>query len=358
MQKQGAPAVFDVPAPQYPIESVDKALKILLLLGERSELRLTDVAEYLNVATSTAHRLLAMLQYRGFVRQDPRTRAYRAGTALTGVALSILERFDVYRRFSRQFVPDPLTWNSRKRRTSLSWSAPAFGSSTPSRARRRRGLPLGWAIPCPPTARRLARRCWLTVPRTSSGGSIPTRNSARLAPTNSESTCRSALAAGAGDPTPDSATSNEESENGICSVAVAYPPRQAPMRLALNVAAPIHRMNWRLVRAAGRRSRQYVAESAKPAGPDWGDQEFQQFGLIDVHLFCCAHFAWRKEVLLCTDLRLRKVGKWSRHHRPVSVRRPSRWRFPRAAARSRRRASRTWSGGMPACVTRRAAAPG
>ena len=95
MQKQGAPAVFDVPAPQYPIESVDKALKILLLLGERSELRLTDVAEYLNVATSTAHRLLAMLQYRGFVRQDPRTRAYRAGTALTGVALSILERFDV-----------------------------------------------------------------------------------------------------------------------------------------------------------------------------------------------------------------------------------------------------------------------
>ena len=95
MQKQGAPAVFDVPAPQYPIESVDNALKILLLLGERSELRLTDVAEYLNVATSTAHRLLAMLQYRGFVRQDPRTRAYRAGTALTGVALSILERFDV-----------------------------------------------------------------------------------------------------------------------------------------------------------------------------------------------------------------------------------------------------------------------
>ena len=95
MQKQGAPAVFDAPAPQYPIESVDNALKILLLLGERSELRLTDVAEYLNVATSTAHRLLAMLQYRGFVRQDPRTRAYRAGTALTGVAFSILERFDV-----------------------------------------------------------------------------------------------------------------------------------------------------------------------------------------------------------------------------------------------------------------------
>jgi hypothetical protein len=48
--------------PQYPIESVDNALKVLLLLGERSELRLTEVSEYLGVASSTAHRLLAMLQ--------------------------------------------------------------------------------------------------------------------------------------------------------------------------------------------------------------------------------------------------------------------------------------------------------
>ncbi|MGH3622397.1 MAG: helix-turn-helix domain-containing protein, partial [Sciscionella sp.] len=36
--------------PQYPIESVDNALKVLLLLGERDELRLTEVSEYLGVA--------------------------------------------------------------------------------------------------------------------------------------------------------------------------------------------------------------------------------------------------------------------------------------------------------------------
>src|SRR5947208_17058840 len=83
------------PAPQYPIESVDNALRILLLLGERSELRLTEVAEFLGVASSTAHRLLAMLQYRGFIRQEARSKAYRPGTALTGVAFSILQRFDV-----------------------------------------------------------------------------------------------------------------------------------------------------------------------------------------------------------------------------------------------------------------------
>ncbi|MEV0636029.1 helix-turn-helix domain-containing protein, partial [Streptomyces sp. NPDC050619] len=83
------------PAPQYPIESVDNALRVLLLLGERNELRLTEVAQYLGVATSTAHRLLAMLTYRGFIRQAERGKAYVPGTALTGVAFSILQRFDV-----------------------------------------------------------------------------------------------------------------------------------------------------------------------------------------------------------------------------------------------------------------------
>src|ERR1700722_20774872 len=95
MKKSGIGQASAPGVPQYPIESVDNALKVLLLLGERNELPLPDVAEYLHVATSTAHRLLAMLQYRGFMRQDPRTRVYLPGTALTGVAFSILQRFDV-----------------------------------------------------------------------------------------------------------------------------------------------------------------------------------------------------------------------------------------------------------------------
>src|SRR3954447_22353858 len=73
-------AVRDVaasgPTPQYPIVSVDNALKVLLLLAERTELRLTDVSDYLGVASSSAHRMLAMLLYPGFVRQDPKTKAY------------------------------------------------------------------------------------------------------------------------------------------------------------------------------------------------------------------------------------------------------------------------------------------
>lgn len=83
--------------PQYPIESVDNALRLVLLLGERPEIRLTEASEYLQVASSTAHRLLSMLQYRGFIRQDPVSRAYLPGSALTRVASAVSARMDVPR---------------------------------------------------------------------------------------------------------------------------------------------------------------------------------------------------------------------------------------------------------------------
>ena len=81
--------------PQYPIESVDNALKILLLFEEQTQVRLTDASAYLGVASSTAHRLMAMLQYRGFVRQNPATRAYQPGPALSSIAFAIMGRMDV-----------------------------------------------------------------------------------------------------------------------------------------------------------------------------------------------------------------------------------------------------------------------
>ncbi|NNN18294.1 MAG: IclR family transcriptional regulator [Acidimicrobiaceae bacterium] len=84
--------------PQYPIASVDNALRLILLLGERSEVRLTDASAYLGVASSTAHRLFAMLSYRGFVRQDPQTKVYQSGAALTNIAFSLLNKLDVRTR--------------------------------------------------------------------------------------------------------------------------------------------------------------------------------------------------------------------------------------------------------------------
>lgn len=67
--------------PSYVIESVDNALRLLELLRDVGELRLSDAATTLGVANSTAHRLLAMLAYRGFAVQDER-RHYHPGPAL------------------------------------------------------------------------------------------------------------------------------------------------------------------------------------------------------------------------------------------------------------------------------------
>jgi DNA-binding IclR family transcriptional regulator len=83
------------PTPQYPLESVDNALQILMLLVTRTELRLTEVGVHLGVASSTAHRLLAMLQYRGLIRQDPRTKVYQAGPSLDRLAFTVLKQLDV-----------------------------------------------------------------------------------------------------------------------------------------------------------------------------------------------------------------------------------------------------------------------
>lgn len=82
-------------APQYPISSVNNALRLVLMFRDHRELRLSEVAVHLGVANSTAHRLLAMLQYHSFVRQDPGSKAYQAGPALVEVGLSVVRSMDI-----------------------------------------------------------------------------------------------------------------------------------------------------------------------------------------------------------------------------------------------------------------------
>lgn len=73
--------------PSYSIESVDHALRLVTLLQQEGPLRVTEAAERLGVARSTAHRLLAMLVYRDFAEQDD-SRRYLAGLVLRRPASS------------------------------------------------------------------------------------------------------------------------------------------------------------------------------------------------------------------------------------------------------------------------------
>lgn len=81
--------------PNYPIGSVDNALRLLRLFGRQKTVRVAEAGRDIGVARSTAHRLMQMLQYHGFVSQDPESKAYTAGPELIGMAVSLVGGLDL-----------------------------------------------------------------------------------------------------------------------------------------------------------------------------------------------------------------------------------------------------------------------
>lgn len=69
----------------YLIKSAAHTLEVLDLLGERQEIRVKDVAEYLGIAASSAHRLLSTLQHYQYVTQDEQGSLYRPGAKMPKV---------------------------------------------------------------------------------------------------------------------------------------------------------------------------------------------------------------------------------------------------------------------------------
>lgn len=232
-----APAFGD--PPQYPIESVDNALRVLILLAQRRSLRLTDVSSYLGVASSTAHRVLAMLTYRGLVRQDAATRSYLPGPALDQLALGVVRRLDA--RVKARPVLEKL--NSDLGETvhlgRLESSAVHFIDSIESTKALRVVNRLGRSMPahCTSTGKVLLA----TLTQDEVFALYPNEELTTL--TRHSLVTRTELLA-------DLATirkrgfalSQEESEEGVSSVAVALGVSTGP-RLAVCASAPISRMN-------------------------------------------------------------------------------------------------------------------
>ncbi|GHF40387.1 DNA-binding IclR family transcriptional regulator [Amycolatopsis bartoniae] len=77
-----------------PVRSVDKALVVLQLLGDRGPegLSLVDVAQALGSPKSGAHLTLSALRHRGFVTQDRDSGRYRLGGEALRVAASYEEK--------------------------------------------------------------------------------------------------------------------------------------------------------------------------------------------------------------------------------------------------------------------------
>jgi IclR family transcriptional regulator, acetate operon repressor len=240
MVKQRARAVgLDSPTPpQYPIESVDNALKLLLLFSEEPVIRLTDASGYLGVASSTAHRLLAMLQYRGFVRQDSVTKVYAPGPALTVIATSINRRNDARARARPVMEKLNIELNETITLGRLEGRQVNFIDSVEGNQTVRVMSRAGQVMPANCTSTGKALLSELSTEElhrlfpeelleTMTGNSIATR---RELEADLERIRRRGYS-----------TSSQESEDGVASVAVPVPVH-SDARYAINVSVPLNRM--------------------------------------------------------------------------------------------------------------------
>jgi IclR family acetate operon transcriptional repressor len=91
--------------PKYPIESVDNVLRLLLMVAQQGQVRVSEASAELGTAVSTAHRLLAMLAHHGFVTQDPDSKAYKAGHVLLRIGLRSVANLDI-RTLLRPFLEE------------------------------------------------------------------------------------------------------------------------------------------------------------------------------------------------------------------------------------------------------------
>jgi DNA-binding IclR family transcriptional regulator len=95
MSRETPPRVTDSDGPNYPIGSVDNALRLLRIIADRDSIRIADASREIGVARSTAHRLMQMLQHHGFIQQDPESKAYVAGPELVRIGLAVVRNVDV-----------------------------------------------------------------------------------------------------------------------------------------------------------------------------------------------------------------------------------------------------------------------
>jgi DNA-binding IclR family transcriptional regulator len=82
-------------APAALVQSVDRALSVLEILGARGEAGVTEIAGELGVHKSTAFRLVAVLESRGFVEQLADRGKYRLGFGIVRLAGATAAHMDL-----------------------------------------------------------------------------------------------------------------------------------------------------------------------------------------------------------------------------------------------------------------------
>ncbi len=226
--------------PAYPIASVNNALRLLLLFRSQPRVRLSEASEHLGVAHSTAHRLLAMLAYHGFVRQEQDSRTYVTGPALVEIGLAAVSQLDIRSRARPALERLAGSLGETVHLAVLEGANVRYLDAVESSRALRVAARTGAASAANCTASGKALLAALPEAEVSAmfadEAALP-----RLTPRSI--TSRSALLAELRQVRADGcAVNREESEEGVASVAVAvHGPRQA-QAAALTVSAPVSRM--------------------------------------------------------------------------------------------------------------------
>lgn len=78
------------------IQSVDRASMIIKLLGKKGcPMKLTEIAEELDINKSTLHGIISTLKYHGFIDQDKETQKYRLGMYFVHLGNIVTKSLDI-----------------------------------------------------------------------------------------------------------------------------------------------------------------------------------------------------------------------------------------------------------------------
>lgn len=242
--------------PPYRLSSVDHALELLLLFRSRPTLRVSEVADQLDVARSTAHRLLGMLVHRQFAVQDPATRAYRAGPRLVEIGLAAVGALDVRTRMRPYLTEIAARTGETVSLLMLEGDVAHFIDSIESQQMVRVGSRFDARMPAHATSAGKAMLAALTMEEVLA--SYPNERLAivteRTLATRSQLLAELARVRVAG-----YAVNFEESETGLGAVGMAVTDTDGRPTAGVTVAGPMQRMTPGYVRAIAAELRCTVA---------------------------------------------------------------------------------------------------
>ena len=228
--------------PNYPIQSVSRALSLLIRLRDYPTLSVSEASEYLDVSRSTAHRSLAMLAQHDFVRQDSRTKLYEAGPALLQIGLAAVSRLDI-RTVAQPYLHKlSEVTGETVHLVMLTGRDVLFLDGVESNRAVRNGLRIGALVPAHTTAG--GKSILATLPPRRLRALYPEDNLEVLTDTtlrrfeDLERALERIREVGY-------ATNNQESEDGLCAAAASVTDGSSLLRVmpALTVAGPRDRLS-------------------------------------------------------------------------------------------------------------------